>query len=564
MDLIAVAKVMENKELKGIQLYDFNKMIDITMNIEQITKLLNRGIRISNIKIIDNTIKWSSGSINRYKAVGDEKDYLVLIGYYINKQGEKVYILYKDKGIIVLSHSDMITECLNNRVSNCKAVKNGNYIYPSMIGGKAQCLNLVSPRFYSNRGVLHINMYYNQSRVLDIPNKDWKGSNLSNISSIVTHNCDKDLIEHIKIPNSYKAIKAKYLKQFSNLKVIEYSGPGIKIDENTFNDININKIIINKLFNHCTNRLFKGGYNIEHIEYRDKPIVLEDSMYDGCVNLEPTDILYPGVSVIGINSFKKCNKLVDINLPSSLKLVSTTAFRDCDNIKTITFESTVVNLRIDDNKEMFSGGVKIYVPHSFSDKRLNDIISDDCEIIKNKQSEIERSIENRIVKAKVLGLEVNTDSPATSLNEVKAHLNVLTDDEWRTSLNDCIRVPGIFGVSYELMSGIANILIKVAFQDIMADNEIIGYYAGKKYTIVYGRSLLTVYLTDRINTLKHIDKLENKANFNYKQDDMDNDFVLSIPSRQELIKGGSIRNAYEDTDTIYIDIEGMGEIEFKF
>lgn len=82
--------------------------------------------------------------------------------------------------------------------------------------------------------------------------------------------------------------------------------------------------------------LFSGNTTLKEIYLPKSLTTIQQSAFQGCVNLESVHISGNSLSYIQDNAFQGCSKLININLPSSVKRIGSKAFADCIALPCLT------------------------------------------------------------------------------------------------------------------------------------------------------------------------------------------------------------------------------------
>ena len=195
--------------------------------------------------------------------------------------------------------------------------------------------------------------------------------NVTNIGYEVFNNCDK--LTSIEIPKSLENTEiggysqTGVFRDCDNLKNITFEEGTTRIARGLFaNCPGIEQITIPNTVTEIQNLAFYGCKNLQSITIPNsvtsigsnafyantalKEVVISDSVtsinsyaFSECSNLT-TVILSKNVTNMGYEVFNNCDKLTSIEIPKSLENTEiggysqTGVFRDCDNLKNITFE----------------------------------------------------------------------------------------------------------------------------------------------------------------------------------------------------------------------------------
>ena len=185
---------------------------------------------------------------------------------------------------------------------------------------------------------IKITKYNGNEKKLVIPSK-LDGNLVINIENSAFAECYN--LEEITIPSSVTHIGSGVFYECNSLKYINYTGTrkqwnSIEIDDSDMNEVNEMEI-------HCKDGNInekKQDGDYEYVVTVDDTIEL--TKYTGkAVDVEiPSKIDGKSVTNIRRYTFKSCDSIESITMPSSVTYIDYNVFRDCDSLEYITFKGT--------------------------------------------------------------------------------------------------------------------------------------------------------------------------------------------------------------------------------
>ena len=149
-------------------------------------------------------------------------------------------------------------------------------------------------------------------------------------------------------------------------------------DEALSNVTNLTSVVIPNNVQTIGENAFKDLENLQSVTLPTNPNFTEipDSLFEGCTNLN--SITIPNsVTTIGDKAFYDCDSLTSINIPA-LSALSARAFAECDNLETVTFDSSSTISTIEDNT--FANCINllsINIPNTVTE--IKDLAFQSCE-----------------------------------------------------------------------------------------------------------------------------------------------------------------------------------------
>lgn len=162
-------------------------------------------------------------------------------------------------------------------------------------------------------------------------------------------------IETLIIPDSVKIIEEGAFQSCVNLKSVMLPYGLEQIEDNTFSGCqSISSIELPKSLKTIGKGIFSGCKRIKPIEFsnnlisysfRDGFEVQNDCLtfFDQLVNPEQNLRVPYGITIIGEKAFYKCNNLIVVTLPTSVKEIKNSAFADCTSLCILDFPLDINN-----------------------------------------------------------------------------------------------------------------------------------------------------------------------------------------------------------------------------
>ena len=171
------------------------------------------------------------------------------------------------------------------------------------------------------------------------------GSALSFIEKSAFENCTS--LSSFKLPSSVKKLGSSAFKGCENMKSFNI-GSASELEEINSSCFENCKLLegfnLPKKLKTLGDKIFAGCVGIESLVIPDSVTTISNSAFSDCTNLKSVTIGV-GVSSDLNNIFRGCKALTDVTISEGVTSLSGT-FRECENLKSITLPSTLV--RIDD------------------------------------------------------------------------------------------------------------------------------------------------------------------------------------------------------------------------
>lgn len=252
----------------------------------------------------------------------------------------------------------------------------------------------------------------------------------------------REKLTSVILPEGLEEIGGGVFKGCSNLKSIKIPATVKKLAGGAFSDSGLVSVDLSYLNAELGQLLFSNCYNLESVLLPDmESIPLQ--MFHNCVSLKKMEIPY-SVKKISSGAFDGCTSLTQIILPINLK--SGCTFRRCENLREILFPVGTTDI----SGDPFYGCVNlksVYIPSSvvrFADM----IIRDDCIVYCAKNSACEEYCQKRKI-------------PYIIDNSVDTNINVLYNNS-RISFHEYNQNP-------ELIEGRTLVPLRAIFEAMKAE-----------------------------------------------------------------------------------------------
>lgn len=170
---------------------------------------------------------------------------------------------------------------------------------------------------------------------------DNAGTRLSSLNNLAGSAASKikQNIETRRNNNKFRTIGDSAFKGCTKLKYIVLPPKLLKIEDSAFEDTGLESIIIPKSIESLGGHAFQNCGNLETVIFEDG-IKLKESdsgaQFENCVNLT-TVTLANSMTFLYRYMFRECSTLPKIDIPSSVKIIDITCFRNCEQLESVTF-----------------------------------------------------------------------------------------------------------------------------------------------------------------------------------------------------------------------------------
>lgn len=150
-------------------------------------------------------------------------------------------------------------------------------------------------------------------------------------------------LEYVVLPNKIPNIEISLFQHCVNLKKVIIPNSVKSIRNKAFFDCHkLNNIILPENLTHIGPQAFVSCYSLTEIEipkFIDN--IYNDTFYN-CSSLKK--VIFKGnILIIGRTAFRRCG-FKEIELPETLKIIDTSAFRECRKLKKITIPKSVIEI----------------------------------------------------------------------------------------------------------------------------------------------------------------------------------------------------------------------------
>lgn len=210
----------------------------------------------------------------------------------------------------------------------------------------SSCASLTSITIPSNIKSIPYGCFRNCYKLKDITFSE----DLEVIENNAFENCIQ--VETLSFPSKLKEIESSAFCKCTRLKSITFPESLTTISSSAFSyDTSLTSLSLGKNIQHIANGAFSTCCSIESIEISSENKIYksvnnclikidEDEVIIGCKN----SIIPDGIKTIGVEAFFGCNKLTQIQFPSSVTKLDNYSFSNCSSLTAINLTSTIVTL----------------------------------------------------------------------------------------------------------------------------------------------------------------------------------------------------------------------------
>ena len=580
MGHFAVASINIGRGGKGVRVLDTARLETADMDKEQLYKFMRGGNKIRNMEIQGGRIKWTQGDESRYPLITDlnapiveNADNIVILSQYEDENDGKMYVVANYKGDVnKIDEKRLLAYGLRYGLSNCKIVRRGNKRYIASIAGEIDTVdNRVEIHYDPIFDTVYANLPIMGVSKLVIPEYLSNGDRIGEINEIkVTPDIMRHNIKHLVLPESVTKITSGTLSSLPSIKKLECYG-------------DIRTMDLGVLGNKCPNlegiklktigsgliKAFYGLRELRKLEIENKPTIIKAGTYGRCINLDIKSMVYEGISKIESMAFEYCNHIESINIPKSVKQISTSAFRGCSNLKRVRIGSNTTtiercNWNPDEKLLEDAENVELYIP-TFYPKSYIEMIAPHVNIVRYSQGDEEAKREKQL-KARAIGLKVRSSDVAKNKQEVLAVLSMMTDEKWREAVVDCVKaeIYNGSGGDYTIEESGTFMRIYIYTGGNYPLEKVQQAKVGKNYIYIMYPEVMTVISINRNKLIQDLKDSIARGNKNGKWVYESNyGLNMSLPMGELDIRSSVITQIYEEGDTLIIKVRNGREKRVK-
>lgn len=452
MDYFAVAVITKGETLLGVNLLNLKNEKTQNVTYNKVIEYLSLGGTIRNLELVNGSIAWVQGDSSRYpyidtgnKSEISNKDNISVIGYYVNKDKENVYLVANYLGnLVFIDEERLIQYGEKYKLTNCKIVNKGNKKYIVSLYKDLDRLDDNKMEYSYEEYTLNIRLPYSDIDTLNIPVPDQSDKYDRSVLKYI--NIQPSLvargIKKIVFPKEITNLTGELITRLPNLEALEFKG---NMDTLVFGAMpsysHVKSIIIESMTSISRFINFRNMPNLIKVEIKQQPSKYKRLTFDNCPKLTIGNLLSEGLKEIQGEAFNNCNSITDIELPNSLRLLDLNAFSKCKNIKNFRVKG-LVDLCSQSRKIIpllnSTKNATVYCDYNYPIETLKKYCKEDIQIIRGKMNpldEISYSKEKiKLAKAQVLGKSFSLYKVAIEPNQLADTIELMDEDYFREAI----------------------------------------------------------------------------------------------------------------------------------
>ena len=580
---IYVISELQSKDLGvGVRIIDSDTMSVADLGYDKLKELLSSGKSIANIELDCGSIKWSSGIKDRYPVI-DISDWKLshnntsITVIMKNKvYGGTMYTVANGVGDIAnISESKLIQYGKEYTISNCKIViKDGKAHISAIKGTIPELIGEVNYSYDSDKYEVTVSILGSNITDIDIP-KEINGELVTGLRGIkCVPEYKAKAVKRLRIPKTVDRLGTTVYGDFINLDTIILDANMKYMNPFTFGKAcMITKVYIRSVDNN-TSGTFNKLTHLKSVGYKTKPLVIQSEAYKDTKVDEFNQLLYEGIVYIGERAYGGLPSVTEVSLPSTLKVISTTAFDGCENIAKVILNG-IVNFEREKNKELAestkflssSPNAILHCPYDYPIDSLIKYVDERVKIVRMEQSDEGKELANKVKKAKLLGLKVRTNGVAENYDEVLGFLSIISDKQWKNKMEDIIKAYTTSNnkrLVYIVSNCGASINVTVDNTGVYEGTKATRYVVGKRYAYIEYKSKAVVILIGREELKDEQTKIKAE---DIRQKSIDTPFMVNpilknnsgsryiVNLKTVTVSKGKtgVRNVYEEGDSLVIE-----------
>lgn len=409
---------------------------------------------IDNISISSRgNIKWDHGASERYPIIdmitGEvrNRDNVIVLAA-SNSSTPKKYIISNYNGdTILITNNQLLDYCTNHKLSNAKVVqKKGQDKFIAGIGWTIEELqDKPTFKFNADSKYLEIDIPLYSSDTLVIPNMTPSGRVIEKVMSIkVTPQSTALKIRKLILENGIHIITYGVLSSMPNLEEIEAKSDQLIIYNESFVGLkNLRKVRLGgvKLIG---NSAFTQLKKLETVEFGKPLAKIPNNTFNGCINLDVSNILVDGVTHILYKAFAGLKNLKEITLPSSLIYIDQGAFNGCNQLEAVNCLSESLDVGrgryiISDDTPIFINNPNKIIMYIGKHMRFNGTGGANVELVVREETDRDKIIDKRIRKGNMIGTAIDTHKKFSTPEEVAKVIGLAKPSEVKQMVDYMIK-----------------------------------------------------------------------------------------------------------------------------
>lgn len=445
MDWVVIAIFKENETKKGLRVLNKGTKHVSYIPIDRLEEALNKGYKFSNIGIVNGELKWTEGSKNRYPVICGETgkvkngNSIIVLGRL--KSGNIIeYIVSNYEGSLrSFKEDELIAYGKRFKLANCKVGRRGDKEYIASIRGDIEELSEVVYRYDIDNRRITAEIYNKHTNKLVIPQKI-DGRIIESISSIVVvPEQFKANIVSLVFPKTLESLGRSIGEGFLKVRNIYFTGPINYAPLEKFKSLR--NIIIEKL--NTFHKQLRLKSEAKSIRFKVKPTVYGEGLFKGCKNLDMKDLLHEGLLEIREETFYGADQLIDVELPVSLKVLDSSAFKKCRNIRSLKINSNTLNIigdiRDKDSKLLsHSNNAVLYCSGDFPLELLNKYVAPHVRIIRGKSRKLSDEVERKLLKSAMMGVGLRKHGVVSDEQGLMNFLSMMDEERFKEEMYKAI------------------------------------------------------------------------------------------------------------------------------